>query len=124
MAGATQDIFTGGKKVANLKTQKAKYEELFEDYRQTDLNAVKEVNTALCFVKHDTEIENNSNAKLILEEKNFNNSEKKYNRGVISYPEYINEKSRFESAAQDAANAKTQRIVNYFTLYKAVGGRL
>ena len=43
LAGATQDIFTGGRKIANLKFQKAKYEELFEQYRQTDLDAVKEV---------------------------------------------------------------------------------
>lgn len=41
LAGATQDIFTGGRKIANLKFQKAKYEELFEYYRQTDLEAVK-----------------------------------------------------------------------------------
>src|SRR5699024_10802635 len=35
LAGASQDIFKGGMKVARLKMQKAKYEELFEDYNQT-----------------------------------------------------------------------------------------
>ena len=64
LAGATQDIFTGGRKIANLKFQKAKYEELFEQYRQVDLDAVKEVNTSLCIIKHDTEIENRNQRKI------------------------------------------------------------
>lgn len=88
LAGASQDIFTGGRKIANLKIQKAKYEELFEKYRQTDLEAVKEVNTALCFIKHDTIVDNNTLAKVQYELKNLENSRKKYARGTISAPEY------------------------------------
>lgn len=124
LAGASQDIFMGGRKVANLKLQKAKYEELFEDYKQTDLEAVKEVNTALCFIKYDTGIENNIKSKLNYEVKNFNNSAKKLERGVISYPEYLSAKSNLLMLQKDMAQAKTQRLVNYLTLYKAVGGKL
>lgn len=124
LAGASQDIFTGGKKLANLRMQKAKYQELFENYKQTDLKAVKEVNTSLCFVKHDTFIDNNTKSKLVYEIRSFNDTNKKFNRGVISYPEYLNDKSKLVSLQKEAANTKTQRIVNYFTLYKAVGGKL
>lgn len=123
-AGATQDIFKGGMKIANLRIQKAKYEELFEDYKQTDLEAVKEVNTSLCFIKHDTNIENNTKSKLYFEINNFADTEKKFKRGVISYPDYLNGKSKLILMEQETAKAKTQRIVNYFTLYKAVGGNL
>lgn len=56
--------------------QKAKYEELFEAYRQTDLEAVKEVNTSLCFIKHDTNIENNTKSKLNYERENFADTQK------------------------------------------------
>ena len=124
LAGATQDIFMGGRKIANLKIQKAKYEELFEKYRQTDLEAVKEVNTALCFIKHDTETDSNTIKKLNYEYQNLNSSKRKFNQGVISQPEYLNELSKFISLQNDAVNTKTQRLVNYFTLYKAVGGKL
>ena len=124
LAGATQDIFTGGRKIANLKFQKAKYEELFEYYRQTDLEAVKEVNTSLCFVKHDTAIDANTKNKLQYEINNFNNIHKKYNRGVVSYPDYLDAQLKLLSQEKEAAQAKTQRLVNYFTLYKAVGGKL
>lgn len=124
IAGATQDIFAGGRKVANLKYQKAKYEELFEKYKQVDLEAVKEVNTALCFVKYDTSVDNNTIAKLDYEKKNFENSVKKYNRGVISKPEYLLSEAGLLTKEIDVLNSKTRRIVNYFTLYKAVGGQL
>lgn len=124
IAGASQDIFTGGRKLANLRMQKAKYEELFEAYRQTDLEAVKEVNTSLCFIKHDTNIENNTKSKLNYERENFADTQKKFVRGVISYPDYLAGRSKLASSEIEAAQAKTQRIVNYFTLYKAVGGQL
>lgn len=124
LAGASQDIFKGGMKVANLRLQKAKYGELFEEYKQTDLEAVKEVNTSLCLIKHDKNIENNTNSKLKYEIKNLEDSRKKFNRGVISYPEYLNNKSKLLSQEQEASKAKTQRLINYFTLYKAVGGQL
>ena len=124
LAGATQDLFTGGRKIANLKFQKAKYEELFEQYRQTDLDAVKEVNTSLCIIKHDTEIENKTKEKLSLVSKNLHNADKMLNRGVISKTQYINSENQYINKDMDLTKAKTQRLVNYYTLYKTVGGRL
>ena len=124
LAGATQDIFTGGRKIANLKYKKAKYEELFEQYRQTDLEAVKEVNTSLCIIKHDTEVENKTKEKFLLETKNLNNADKMLNRGVISKTQYINSENMYINKDMDLTRAKTRRLVNYYTLYKTVGGKL
>lgn len=124
LAGATQDIFTGGRKIANLKFKKAKYEELFEQYRQADLVAVKEVNTSLCIIKHDTEIENGVNEKLNLEAKNLDNANKMLNRGVISKTQHINSENIYINKDMDLTRAKTQRLVNYYTLYKTVGGKI
>lgn len=123
IAGASQDIFKGGRKVANLKLQKAKYEELFEDYNQTNLDAVKEVNTALCLIKHDRQVEDNTKSQLNYELQNFQNTENKLSRGVVSEPEYLTEENRLINSQAAYTQAKTQRIVNYFTLYKAVGGK-
>ena len=124
LAGATQDLFTGGRKIANLKFQKAKYEELFEQYRQTDLDAVKEVNTSLSIIKHDTEIENKTKEKLSLVSKNLHNADKMLNRGVISKTQYINSENQYINKDMDLTKAKTQKLVNYYTLYKTVGGKL
>lgn len=124
LAGATQDIFQGGRKVANLRFQKAKYEELFEDYKQTDLNAIKEVNTALCFVKYDTNTEKNVRQKLSYQNTNFQNEQKKYNRGIISAIEILESENQKLAVENELTKAKTQKLINYFTLYKAVGGKL
>lgn len=124
LAGATQDIFAGGRKVANLKYKKAKYEELFEEYRQTDLIAVKEVNTVLCLIKKDQNSENNTKTKLQNSLSNLENSKKKLNRGTVSQPEYLVSLSEFLKTQNELTQAKTQRITDYYTLYKAVGGQL
>lgn len=124
LAGATQDIFAGGRKIANLKFQKAKYEELFEQYRQVDLEAINEVNTSLCIIKHDTEIENGVNEKLNLETQNLHNAEKMLNRGVISKTQHINSENIYINKDMDLTKAKTRRLVNYYTLYKTVGGKI
>ena len=123
-AGATQDIFTGGKKLANLRLQKTKYTELFEEYKQTDLNALKEVNTALCFIKHDKTMEENILSILNYEHKNHDNTKKKYIYGVVSKPEFLESEINLLDKEKDYTSAKTQRLVNYFTLYKASGGKL
>ena len=122
LGGATLDLFKGGQKKANLKLYKAKYEELFENYKQVDLEAVKEVNTALCIVKHDTLTDEYSKTKLENQQKNFTDSQKKLNRGVISNPEYLIEQTKLLNQEQETANTKAQRLVNYYTLYKATGG--
>ena len=124
LAGATQDIFTGGRKIANLKFQKTKYEELFQKYRQTDLDAVKEVNISLCIIKHDTEIENKTKDKFLLETKNLNNADKMLNRGIISKTQHINSENIYINKDMDLTKAKTRRLVNYYTLYKTVGGKI
>lgn len=124
LAGATQDIFTGGRKIANLRFQKAKYKELFEQYKQTDLEAVKEVNTALCLIKHDTEIEQKTQDKLKFEEKNLIDARKMLNRGVISNSQYLNSENIYINKNIDLTKAKAQKLINYYTLYKAVGGKI
>ena len=124
LAGASQDIFTGGRKIANLRIQKARYEELFEKYRETSLEAVNEVNTALCIIKYDTGVDASTRKKLSYESKNLNSSLRSLNQGVISEPEYLNKLSIYIEQENEAVNSKTQRLVNYFTLYKAVGGKI
>ena len=124
LAGASQDIFAGGRKIANLKSQKAKYEELFENYREVDLQAVKEVNSALCFIAHDSEIEANVLSQVNNDYENWQSAKKKLAQGVISLPIYLFSLSTVINSQNEAVKAKTQRLVNYYTLYKAVGGKL
>ncbi len=124
LAGLTQDLFTGGKKSAELKLQKAKYEEMLESYTQTGLEAAKEVNMALCFIKHDVLIEDNAKENLALSTKNFADAQKMLDNGLFSRSQYLMSANQCVSSRMDLIRAKTQRIINYYTLYKSAGGRL
>ena len=124
MAGFTQDIFRGGQKVANLKIYKARYEQIFETYKQTDLNAIKEVSDSLFMIKEDTAIDNNTISKAKLQADNFNRATESSKRGLISAKSLLLEKEQFLIMTQNKVSSKTNRLIDYITLYKAVGGQL
>lgn len=60
VAGASMDLFTGGRKIANLKINKSRYEQMFEAYRQSDLTALKEINDSLFILRKDSQIDTNT----------------------------------------------------------------
>ncbi len=124
LAGAYTDIFKGGRKIANVKIQKAKYEEMFEEYRQVDLNAVKEVSTALNIIEHDSAVDKNTIKEFKLQKENYLMAQNKFKQGTISYPALLSYEENLLRYEQNKTRSKTTRLVNYFTLYKAVGGNL
>lgn len=121
-AGATLDLFKGGYKVATLKLNKAKYEEMFETYRQTDLTALKEVNDSLVIIREDTKIDNNTISNLEIQKDNYERADKSYRQGTISYPDLLSQCEKLINIEQNQTNSKAARLVDYITLYKAVGG--
>jgi len=124
LAGVTQDIFKGGAKLANLKIKKARFCELMERYLQTDLKALKEINNALNLIQQDKKTEKTSNLQLALEARNFEFSDRKFKRGVISKIDWLNDKNSYHQQEQITGYVKAQRLVDYFTLYKSTGGQL
>ena len=110
--------------LANLKIKKARYQELLENYKQKDLVAIKEINNALNIIKQDTKTQEFQLNQLELEKKNLNAQGKKLKRGTISKIEYLNDKNSYHQQEQLFAASKALRLVDYFTLYKAVGGEL
>lgn len=123
-AGATQTLFAGGRKIANLRLKKNLYEQMFENYRQTNLKAVQEVNDGLRSVKIDTDVDNQNLNRQKIEENTFIRMSKKYDRGVISTPDLLSEQERLINIQTEKVNSKATRFVNYLSLYKAVGGKL
>ena len=124
LMGATQDIFKGGEKIANLKIKNEKFKELVEKYQQVDLQAIKEISNALNIIKQDSINEKTSLEQLNIKKKNFILTNKKYNQGVASSIDYLDDKNKYYEAQQLSAASKAARLVDYFTLYKAVGGQL
>ncbi|MCI1273140.1 MAG: TolC family protein [Clostridiaceae bacterium] len=124
MVGATQDLFRGGVKLANLRIKKDKYNALFEKYTQKGLVAVKEVNTSLCIINADTDVDKNLDNKMNLEKEKLSNSERKLKYGTISNLELLQEIEKSDRLQQTKIKAKAKRLIDYTTLYKACGGDL
>ncbi len=124
IAGLTQDIFKGGAKFANLKIKKARFMELMEKYKQADLNAIKEVNNSLNLIKEDTKSNESLKKQVEFEKERFFATKKKYLVGSASVVEYLEDKNSLLQQEQLFANSKATRLMDYITLYKALGGEL
>lgn len=48
-------LFTGGRRIANLKMKKVEYERVLNNYYQTNLTAIQEINDAMVSIKLDEE---------------------------------------------------------------------
>lgn len=124
IAGAAQDIFTGGKKIANLRLKKARYDELFENFLQTDLNAIKEVNDALYQTRHDIKIYNEAKNIYAIHKNNFELEEKRFTQGTVDFISLLEENIDFIDSNQNLLEKKAQKFVDVVSLYKAAGGNL
>ena len=124
VAGATQGIFEGGRKVANLKLKKAYYNELFENFLQSNLSAIREVNDALYQAKYDLKILNEANAKYLTQKNNLELEQKRYFSGVADIVSFLNACSKTYLEKQNCIEKKTQNFLDIISLYKSVGGAL
>lgn len=124
LAGLSQDLFTGGRKIANLKISKTRYEQMFEAYQQTDLNALKEVNDSLLILREDSNTYKNTNTNLLVQKDNYQRAAKSFQRGTISYTSLLEAQEQLLNVKLNQIDAKTTKLVDFITLYKAVGGKL
>ena len=123
-ASAMLDLFTGGKKVANLKLKKNQYEQILHNYYNTNLKAIQEVNDSLVSLKQDDKnIKTNLNVYK-LEEKDFGYSTIQYEEGLISYLDLLQRKENLLSLNKQVVSDKVDCNIDYIGLYKATGARL
>ena len=122
VGSAMLPLFTGGKRRANLRIQKNKYEQALQTYYKTNLTAIQEVNDALSNLKLDNEKFQKSTKTLNIEKKDFVFTQEKYNHGVISYLDLLQKKENLLDIEKLVTNNKMDCYVNQIGLYKAVAG--
>ena len=121
---AMLNLFTGGRKVANLKLKKNAYEQILHDYYNTNLKAIQEVNDSLVSLKQDDK-KYKTNLKVFnLEQEDFKYSEHKYDAGLISYLDLLQRKENLLSLNKQVVSNKIDCNVDYIGLYKATGTKL
>lgn len=124
LAGATENIFSGGKRIFNLKAKKFAYERLLNEYLEADLNALKEINDALYQLKTDVKSYNSNLKSLKFEEDNFIRISNSYRYGVSNRLDVLDEDSNFLYEKSKVLNSKVQKFADIISLFKAAGGCL
>ncbi len=117
-------LFTGGKRIANLRMKKDVYERMLNDYYKTNLTAIQEVNDAMVTMKLDMEKFEDTKKQALLEREDFGYSNKKYNQGTISKLDLTQLKENVLFTDKQVVNDKVNCLVDYIGLYKAVGSQL
>lgn len=125
LAGAVNlPLFTGGKRVANLKLKKASYQRILNNYYETNLTAIQEINDALTTIAHDDKKYEDTKRQSELERKDFGYNTAKYEQGIISKLDLTQLRENVYSTDKLVADQKINCLVDYITLYKAVGSQL
>lgn len=124
VAGAVQNIFSGGKRVFNLKQKKTAFKRAFLEYLDADSKAVAEINEALYYLKTDNESYLANLKSLDFEEDNFVRVSNSFGAGVLGVLDVLDKENEFLYQKSKVLNSKTQKIIDLITLYKACGGKL
>ncbi|MBQ3311308.1 TolC family protein [bacterium] len=117
-------VFTGGKRIANLKLKKVQYDKALENYYKTNLTAMQEINDALISIKRDSEKLDEHKKQLALESQDFSYTKQRYNQGIISKLDLIQMQENLLTVNQLLTNSKGNCYIDYISLYKATGAKL
>lgn len=115
-------VFTGGRRIANLKIQKNRYEQMLEEYQKTNINAIKEVNDALSSLKYDTTRYQKGLAAYNNEKTDFKFTNDKYNQGVISKLDLKQKEEVLLSTQKLVVSDNIDTYISQIGLYKATAG--
>lgn len=121
-ANLTAPIFEGGARMAEVDYQRALAEENLDNYKQTVLTAINEVEAALLSEKAQLEyLENLDNqmeaTQLALDEATFH-----YINGLNSYLPVLTQLATVQDLELTQINQKAELLVNRVTLYRTLGG--
>ncbi len=117
-------LFSGGRKIANLKLNKNIYEQTLESYYKTNLVAIQEVNDALCSLKLDNQKFEKNTLTYNMEQKDFTFTKNKYNEGIISKLDVLQKEEVLLSVNKLVVTSKIDVLASEISLYKALGGKV
>ncbi len=121
---ANLPIFTGFQRIANLKISKAKYQTLLENYQKTNLVAIQEINDSLYNLKSNNEKFKNNQKALSIQKKDFELTKAKYNQGVISKLDMLQQFETLLYIEQLTATSKMDCYIDKISLYKTTGAKI
>ncbi len=119
--GIFANLFSGGRKVANLKMKKSEYERVLKNYEKTNLVAIQEINDSMVSIKNDRKKYDDNTKILNLETKDFELAKLKYETGIISKLDLNQMRENLLDVNKLIVDNNCELWVDYISLYKAVG---
>jgi len=115
-------IFEGGRIAANIKEQRAAYEENVANYRESVLTAFQDVENSLSSLKYLADQSEAENEALEQFQIALNLTNDRYSRGIVSYFDVIEAQGNALNAEQQTVQIAGNRIATTVQLIKALGG--
>lgn len=115
-------LFEGGRNLAELRRAKARYEEVVAGYRQTVLDAVREVDDALEGLRWLAEQQTAQDRMVAAGRRTVELSRRRYEAGVVDYFEVVDAQRTLLDAEQRAVRIRAARFLSTVALIKALGG--
>ena len=122
--GLLLPVFTGGKRIANLRLKKSTYDRMLENYLKINQTAVQEVNDSLVSLKQDQEKLSQNEEQEKLETVDFSYSKDKYRQGVISQKDLFQMQENLLSVKKLVTSNKADCYVDCVGLYKSVSAKI
>lgn len=122
--GIAQTLFSGGQRLARLKTKKIQYDEMLQNYQKTILESFQEVNDSMISLKYDTKQNNDYINKVSLEKAHMGLIADQYEQGLVSHLDTLEYRERVLTLEKDQTQSKIACLVDTLSLYKSLGGKL
>lgn len=122
--GLLLPVFTGGKRIANLRLKKSTYDRMLEQYLKTNQVAIQEVNDALVALRQDKLKLSRNEEQEKLETADFAYTQKKYKHGIISKRDLYQMQENLLSVKKLVAADKADCFIDCISLYKSVSAKI
>ncbi len=123
-AGAILPVFTGGKRLANLRLKRSNYDKMLENYLKTNQIAFQEINDSLVTFKQDSEKLSQNEEHEKLEEQDFYYTKTRYSEGIISKKDLYEMQENLLSVKKLVASNKSDCYIDSIGIYKSVAAKI
>ena len=117
-----EDIFTGGARRAQVQFAQAGFDANVASYRNTVLNAFREVQDGLTGLTVLTQAQEAQQLSVDAARRTLDISTNRYNGGLVSYLDVVTAQQNLLSNEQQLVSIQGQRLLTSVLLVKALGG--
>lgn len=121
-ASLTGPLFDGGRRKAEVARARAVAEERLEAYRETVLNAIREVEDALVSEQKQLAYIETLNHQLKAARRSYEESVNRYRNGMVEYTTVLIQLSTLQNLERTRVQAQYDLLRYRINLYKALGG--